>query len=130
MMKIKKHERYHRGENVEEIYKIDYSCQRCYPVKNSQEKELIEFWKWYKKITNAESFSEKTMETLKEIRKIDFETDDSRKEENNKLVLLLIETMRYKNKNKLNRNKIIGKIIEKKEIRKKLKKKKKKTKEK
>src|SRR5436190_1066988 len=111
VMKIKKHERYHRGENVEEIYKIDYSCQRCYPVKNSQEKELIEFWKWYKKITNAESFSEKTMETLKELRKIDFETVDSRKEENFKLVLLLIDTMRYTNKPKLNRNKIMGKII-------------------
>jgi len=34
VMKIKKHERYHRGENVEEIYKIDYTCKRCYQVKN------------------------------------------------------------------------------------------------
>src|SRR5207237_802096 len=48
---------------------------------------------------------------LKELRKIDFETVDSRKEENFKLVLLLIDTMRYTNKPKLNRNKIMGKII-------------------
>src|ERR1043166_1969688 len=111
VIKIRKHEKFHKGENVEEIYKIDYSCQRCHPIKNPEEKGLIEFWKWYKKMTNAESFSGKTLETLKELQNINFETTDSRKEENFKLILLLMDTMRYVNKPKLNRNKIMEKII-------------------
>ena len=77
IIKIRKHEKFHRGENIEEIYKIDYSCQQCHLIKNPEEKGLIEFWKWYKKMTNAESFSGKTIETLKELRNINFETTNS-----------------------------------------------------
>ena len=32
LIRIRKHERFHKGEQIEEIYKQDYSCQQCHPV--------------------------------------------------------------------------------------------------
>src|SRR5216117_3125511 len=85
----------------------DPSCGICHPILTKPRKDFWNFWKWYRKLTGAETYSENTI--------IEFNKKGISQEVNdmNKLtekVIRLIETMRYPEGIEITMEKLVQKI--------------------
>src|SRR5437764_12761112 len=63
----------------------DGSCQRCFPIPEgiSENSNFLEFWEWFKGIANAKTFTGETVRIFDELKKIKFESKESRNTGNN-----------------------------------------------
>jgi hypothetical protein len=95
---IREHQKLHsigkEGE-TKSGWKGDISCRKCHPIEKGIEndKEFMEFWKWYSKLTTAESFSGRTIHIFRELQKIDYTREQTY--ENLILPTMLFATARY-----------------------------------
>jgi len=82
MARVTEHEKFHTKGWTES--KEDLSCRRCFPVRKGTEEneEFMEFFKWYRKLTKAESFSGLTAKLFDEIQQVNFSEVMNRTEEN------------------------------------------------
>ena len=70
----------------------DPSCGICHPIRTKPKKDFWNFWKWYRKLTGAETYSENTVIEFNK-KGISQEVNDM--DELTRKVVQLIETMRY-----------------------------------
>jgi len=112
MARVMEHEEYHTKGRIES--KEDLSCRRCFPVRKGieEDEEFIEFWRWYRKLTKAESFSGLTEKLFDEIQQVNFSEVFNRTEENAQKIWTLMCTMRYQGKPKLTRYRLTLKMME------------------
>ena len=92
----------------------DGSCQRCFPIPEgiSENSNFLEFWEWFKGITNAKTFTGETVRIFDELKKIKFESKESRNAENFAELTLLALSIRYNKKPKYDIWEISVKIVE------------------
>ena len=74
----------------------DPSCVLCNMVRTTPSIDFWNFWKWYRKVTGAETYTENT---IKVFYKKEIKTDWENMEEVTAKAISLIETMRYHPKN-------------------------------
>jgi len=112
MARVTEHEKFHTKGWMES--KEDLSCRRCFPVRKGTEEneEFMEFFKWYRKLTKAESFSGLTAKLFDEIRQVNFSGVMNRTEENAQKIWTLMCTMRYQERPKLTRFRLTLKMME------------------
>src|SRR5436190_2352939 len=70
----------------------DPSCGICHPIRTKPKKDFWNFWKWYRKLTGAETYSENTVIEFNK-KGISQEVNDM--DELTRKVVQLIENMRY-----------------------------------
>src|SRR6266516_714994 len=92
----------------------DGSYQRCFPIPEgiSKNSNFLEFWKWFKEIVNAKIFTGKKVRIFDELKKIKFESKESRNSENFTELTLLALSIRYNKKPKYNIWEMSVKIVE------------------
>src|SRR5437763_1428123 len=92
----------------------DGSCQRCFPIPEgiSKNSNFLEFWEWFKRIANAKTFTGETVRIFDELKKIKFESKESRNSENFAELILLALSIRYNKKPKYNIWEMSVKIVE------------------
>ena len=76
----------------------DPSCVLCNPIRTTPKKDFWNFWKWYGRLTGAETYTEKT---IKVFYKKEITTELDSMEEITQKVVNLIETMRYHPRNEI-----------------------------
>src|SRR5436853_3763556 len=92
----------------------DGSCQRCFPIPEgiSKNSDFLEFWEWFKGITNAKTFTGETVRIFDELKKIKFESKESQNAENFAELTLLALSIRYNKKPKYDIWEMSVKIVE------------------
>ena len=92
----------------------DGSCQRCFPIPEgiSKNSNFLEFWEWFKGIANAETFTGETVRIFDELKKIKFESKESRNAENFAELTLLALSIKYNKKPKYDIWEMSVKIVE------------------
>src|SRR5256884_162648 len=92
----------------------DGSCQRCFPIPEgiSENSNFLEFWGWFKGIANAETFTGETVRIFDELKKIKFESKESRNAENFAELTLLALSIKYNKKPKYDIWEMSVKIVE------------------
>src|SRR6266536_6500379 len=70
----------------------DPSCGICHPIRTKPKKDFWNFWKWYRRLTGAETYSENT---IIEFNKKGISQEVNDMNELTEKVVRLIETMRY-----------------------------------
>src|SRR5437588_11193292 len=78
----------------------------------SKNSNFLEFWEWFKGIVNAETFTGETVRIFDELKKIKFESKESRNSENFAELTLLVLSIRYNKKPKYDIWEMSVKIIE------------------
>src|SRR5256885_3686947 len=75
----------------------DISCRKCFLIREeiSGNSDFLEFWEWYRKIMNAEMFTEDTVRIFNELKIVMFRDRTDINEENSVEFTLLILSMRY-----------------------------------
>src|SRR6266536_1736893 len=85
----------------------DPSCRICHPIRTKPKKDFWNFWKWYRKLTGAQTYSENTILEFNK-KKISQEVNDMN--ELTEKVIRIIETMRYPEGIKITMEKLVQKI--------------------
>src|SRR5216117_2617090 len=85
----------------------DPSCPRCHPILTKPRKDFWNFWKWYRKLTGAETYSENT---VIEFNKKGISQEMNDMNELTEKVVRLVETMRYPEGIEITMEKLVQKI--------------------
>ena len=85
-------DRVHRQQVATKEQVRDPSCGICHPIRTKPKKDFWNFWKWYRKLTGAETYSENT---VIEFNKNGISQEVNDMDELTRKVVQLIETMRY-----------------------------------
>src|SRR5256884_1422886 len=92
----------------------DMSCRKCFPIREeiSGNSDFLEFWKWYRKIMDAEMFTGKTVRIFNGLKTVQFRNRMNINEENSAELTLLVLSMRYSKKPKYDIWEILLEIVE------------------
>src|SRR5436305_12814360 len=80
----------------------DMSCRRYFSIREeiSGNSDFLGFWKWYRKIMNAEIFTGETVRIFNRLKTVKFRDRTNINEENFAELTLLVLSMRYNKKPK------------------------------
>src|SRR5436305_3058557 len=80
----------------------DMSCRKCFPIREeiSSNSDFLEFWEWYRKIMDAEMFTEETVRIFNRLKAVQFRDRTDINKENSAELTLLVLSMRYSEKPK------------------------------
>src|SRR5256714_7795600 len=92
----------------------DMSCRKCFSIREeiSGNGDFLEFWKWYRKIMDAEMFIGEMLRILNRLKAVKFRDRTDINEENSAELALLVLSMRYSKKPKYDIWKISLEIVE------------------
>src|SRR3954454_22399783 len=92
----------------------DMSCRKCFLIREeiSSNSDFLEFWKWYRKIMNAEMFTGETVRIFNRLKAVRFRDRMDINEENSAELTLLVLSMRYSKKPKYDIWEISLEIVE------------------
>src|SRR2546423_5386748 len=92
----------------------DMSCRKCFSIREeiSGNSDFLEFWKWYKKIMNAEMSTGETVRIFNRLKAVQFRDRTDINEENFAELTLLVLSMRYSKKPKYDIWEISLEIVE------------------
>ena len=106
--RVKVHEdRVHTQQVATKEQVRDPSCPRCHPILTKPRKDFWNFWKWYRKLTGAETYSENT---IIEFNKKGISQEVNDMNELTEKVVRLVETMRYPEGIEITMEKLVQKI--------------------
>src|SRR2546430_12322192 len=92
----------------------DMSCRKCFPIREeiSSNSDFLEFWKWYRKIMDAEMFTGETVRIFNGLKAVQFRDRTDINEENSAELTLLVLSIRYSKKPKYDIWEISLEIVE------------------
>src|SRR2546423_2990377 len=90
------------------------SCRKCFLIREeiSGNGDFLEFWKWYRKIMDAEMFTGETVRIFNRLKAVRFRDRTDINEENSAELTLLVLSMRYSKKPKYDIWEISLEIVE------------------
>src|SRR2546423_1501769 len=90
------------------------SCRKCFLIREeiSGNGDFLEFWKWYRKIMDAEMFTGETVRIFNRLKAVRFRNRMDINEENSAELTLLVLSMRYSKKPKYDIWEISLEIVE------------------
>src|SRR3954454_17396340 len=92
----------------------DMSCRKYFSIQEeiSGNSDFLEFWKWYRKIMDAEMFTGETVRIFNRLKAVRFRDRMDINEENSAELTLLVLSMRYSRKPKYDIWEITLEIVE------------------
>src|SRR2546421_8002739 len=92
----------------------DMSCRKCFSIREeiSGNSDFLEFWEWYRKIMDAEMFTEEKVRIFNGLKAVQFRNRMDINEENSAELTLLVLSMRYNKKPKYDIWEISLEIVE------------------
>src|SRR5439155_5140537 len=92
----------------------DMSCRKCFSIQEeiSGNSDFLEFWKWYRKIMDAEMFTGETVRIFNGLKAVKFRDRTDINEKNSAELTLLVLSMRYNKKPEYDIWEILLEIVE------------------